>query len=381
MDRRTRIPVLLAGGVNMIVVTALAQSWWLGLGWGVLSMAALVAAFFLTANAPAPVVERVEPVSEAQERRAPGGRFENLNVLILEIVPLWKRHVALAQEQVRQAIEALVGDFSLLAQMLAAGSGADKRGDASVLGSIQLAEQGLREIINTLDGTQSFRETLVQEVAGLSQLAQELWSMAAEVSAIAKQTNLLALNAAIEAARAGENGRGFAVVADQVGVLSNRSGETGQRIQATVSRVSEAIAKTLEMSESFAARESLAIASSRNAAEQIVSDFNRTTQGLAESVRQMNEDRKQVHAEIDKVLVELQFQDRVQQILDHVMADMGRMVEALVLSRTDPAAPLPDVDAWLDALARTYTMHDQRAVHGTAEANPAAPARTGVMFF
>lgn len=303
MDRRTRIPVLLAGGVNMIVVTALAQSWWLGLGWGVLSMAALVAAFFLTANAPAPVVERVEPVSEAQERRAPGGRFENLNVLILEIVPLWKRHVALAQEQVRQAIEALVGDFSLLAQMLAAGSGADKRGDASVLGSIQLAEQGLREIINTLDGTQSFRETLVQEVAGLSQLAQELWSMAAEVSAIAKQTNLLALNASIEAARAGENGRGFAVVADQVGVLSNRSGETGQRIQATVSRVSEAIAKTLEMSESFAARESLAIASSRNAAEQIVSDFNRTTQGLAESVRQMSEDRKQVHAEIDKVLV------------------------------------------------------------------------------
>lgn len=71
----------------------------------------------------------------------------------------------------------------------------------------------------------------------------------------------------------------------------------------------------------------------------------------------------------------------MQQILDHVMADMGRMVEALVLSRTDPAAPLPDVDAWLDALARTYTMHDQRAVHGTAEANPAAPARTGVMFF
>lgn len=249
------------------------------------------------------------------------------------------------------------------------------------MGSIRQAELSLREIINTLDSTQSCRETLVQEVAGLSLLARELWSMASEVSAIAKQTNLLALNASIEAARAGENGRGFAVVADHVGVLSNRSGETGQRIQSTVSRVSEAIAKTLEMSESFAARESVAIASSRNAAERIVRDFNQTMQSLTDSVRQMSEDRTHVHHEIDKVIVELQFQDRVQQILDHVMADMGRLVDASISARTDPDTPLPDVDDWLDALARTYTMHDQRMVHGVAQAEPATPATSGVVFF
>lgn len=380
MDRRMKIPVLLAGGVNLVVVAALAQPWWLGLAWGCICLGVLGAAL-TRAAVPAPeVAARSEP--DAGGKAAPDQeRFENLNVLILEVVPLWKRHVALAQDQVRQAIESLVGSFSQLAGLLAAGPGADKRDDAGVLGSIQLAEQGLHEIINTLDGTQSCRETLVHEVAGLSQLAQELWSMAAEVSAIAKQTNLLALNASIEAARAGENGRGFAVVADQVGVLSNKSGETGQRIQTTVSRVSEAIAKTLELSESFAARETVAIASSRNAAEQIVRDFNHTTQSLTDSVRQMSEDRAHVHDEIDKVIVELQFQDRVQQILDHVMADMGRMVEASIRTRTDPDSPLPDVDDWLDALARTYTMHDQRAVHGAAAPGPAAPAASGVMFF
>ncbi|MEN3112276.1 methyl-accepting chemotaxis protein [Uliginosibacterium paludis] len=381
MGRRTRIPILLAGGVNLVVVAALAQSVWLGLAWGVLCLAALGVVLFLADRTPPAnpntLLER-DPAEPAFGERA---RFEDLNVLILEIVPLWKRHVALAQDQIRQAIESLVGSFSQLIGMLASGPDADSHGEASVMGAIRQAELSLREIINTLDSTQNCRETLVQEVAGLSLLARELWSMASEVSAIAKQTNLLALNASIEAARAGENGRGFAVVADQVGVLSNRSGETGQRIQSTVSRVSEAIAKTLEMSESFAARESVAIASSRNAAEQIVRDFNQTMQSLTDSVRQMSEDRSHVHHEIDKVIVELQFQDRVQQILDHVMADMGRMIDASIRSRTDPGSPLPDVDDWLDALARTYTMHDQRVVHGDTAATPATPAASGVMFF
>ncbi|KEI10233.1 chemotaxis protein [Clostridium sp. K25] len=61
--------------------------------------------------------------------------------------------------------------------------------------------------------------------------------MAETILNISKNTNLLALNAAIEASRAGEAGKGFAVVAEEIRKLAEKSSESVEFIQGTVSKV------------------------------------------------------------------------------------------------------------------------------------------------
>lgn len=75
-----------------------------------------------------------------------------------------------------------------------------------------------------------------------SRTVEQVGSMAATISGIAKQINLLSLNASIEAASAGESGRGFTVVAMEIGKLAKETADTVEEIQQNISAVQSAVA-------------------------------------------------------------------------------------------------------------------------------------------
>ena len=114
---------------------------------------------------------------------------------------------------------------------------------------------------------------------------------------------------------------------------------------------------------------------SRDTAERILHDFHSTADALQTSVNSLQSERQDIQTDIDGVLVNLQFEDRIHQILDHVQADMDRLSKAAREFAAEPeTAEIPDIKVWHDQLARSYTTLEQRELHRGSSAKQATAA-------
>ncbi len=321
--------------------------------------------------------------SQAFSQPLSGGRDEALEALCVAVLPVWSEQIEAARAHTEQEIVSLTSRFAELADRIHSVAGNDQGSGDRLVNLMASSQNQLDGILQSLREALSSKGALLTEVNGLAGLTEQLKSMAKDVGDVARQTNLLALNAAIEAARAGEAGRGFAVVADEVRKLSTLSGDTGQKIGETVETVNGAIARTLELSQLHAERDTGTLNQSGETIEQVIGAFGGTTRDVVERSDTLAENATAVGGAIAEVLVALQFQDRVSQMLGHIRDDQARL-ERLVIERRALAAsgqPLPrlDTQGWLAELARTYTMAEQVAVHQGKR--PAAAAESDITFF
>ena len=352
-------PVLIA----VVAVWLLDSPLWLAVSLtvGLLAVAA-IAGGWLHRRFSAYLASREQQMADESNPR------EALETLVEQSLPIWSRHIDHSNKYVEDSVTGLMQQFGFLIDSLdqSVSASSESAGSDNVIGTINSSQADLSDAVSALRSTQQNRQQMLDELRQLRTFTTELQDMAAEVVSIADHTNLLALNAGIESARAGEAGRGFSVVATEIRGLSLRSRETATQMTDKVKAIKKSIETTVETAEKSLNKSTEQLAQTEERIDHVIGKSRELIDQLQHSSKTLRDDAQSVKGVIEQLIVELQFQDRVSQILGQVSHNL-KQLESEIFQARDPDGRIRkldfDADAWLARMQASYTMIDQHRTH------------------
>lgn len=304
------------------------------------------------------------------------------------VLPILRRHLREMGQFVEQSVNSVCADFADMAQLASQ--------NLETRTSEQGPGNGQREVERLIDSAERMLERMQQRQRRSAQLAghvtqslestrqqmHRLRSVMSEVGQIAVGTRLLSVNSRIEAAHLGENGRAFAIVADEMARLSQYTQTLVGRIESVAVDVGQQLDSiAIEMNDV-----SDEIVDSRSI-EGVLSGLRQAHLDMEHGLKVSAERSQQLAFRISNSVMALQFQDRLNQRLDHVcraleavegwMASQavaetcqggGRSLQGAVVPTLGEKSfatgvPTAERSAPEEILKQSYSMREEHALH------------------
>ncbi|MBQ4836708.1 MULTISPECIES: methyl-accepting chemotaxis protein [Pseudoalteromonas] len=282
------------------------------------------------------------------------------------IIPQLIAQVSSAREQTKGSVVNMSGEFSNLVGNISATLDRTANDSGASLQDVsESSRDKLNGVLAYIEQTNDSQAQMTTTIKDLVDKSNELQTMSIDVSKIAEQTNLLALNASIEAARAGENGRGFAVVADEVRSLANSSGETGVRIGQLIESIANAMRSSMDLMNSELEKKQVLTEKYRTEINTVVDEWLALSQHVESHAAELHASNLEIREKISQILVDLQFQDRVDQIQDSVTIALNIMIEEIdqfILSRRECQTAKFNHQRISNELKKTAATNEQRSI-------------------
>lgn len=241
-------------------------------------------------------------------------------------------------------------------------SGTGSEGLVSAVG--QTLEDLLRNIRSTCDFSRDIRTRIRELDARVQSVADSL----TQVEGISEKAKLVALNGQIEAARLGQNGAAFGVVAHETKSLASNAAKSSVTIRQLVTELGTAMRDASHQMQVRTDSDALMAEKSELTVHEMLEYLRKTHEQFEDSIRTSTQLSRQLTADIAQAVTAMQFQDRVNQRIDHVVESLQELA-----ARLQPIAQSADttrvrilVNQWNHSLSHKYTMDAERHVSDSA---------------
>lgn len=281
-----------------------------------------------------------------------------------QVVPVWRRSVEAARQHAESSATDLMERFTNIHGQLDLAVGRGAPAVSLELGAtddlLDRHRSEIDELLRSTHAAMRLRDEALGTVRTLAATIDELGRLAREVQNIGRATHLLALNASVEATRAGERGEGFGVVAQEVRQLAGQSRQTGLDIARLITQMRERLAEVQHQAVRTDTDPDEVTLQAEQSARRVVRALIGSLAEVGQASNHLRDTGRQVQADIEKILMGLQSQDRLNQMLMSVEEDMDRLGQWFK-GVDDPAAASPAL--WLERLENSYTMEEMRTAH------------------
>jgi methyl-accepting chemotaxis protein len=274
---------------------------------------------------------------------------DQIESAVMDVCTRFQSMMQRAKAGVNSASELLAGD-------------ATGRSRESIGTLIEEAQETIESLLKHTQHSAKVSQSAIERINRVRAATDEITKSLTQLDDITIGNRLLAVNARIQAVYAGDRAAGFGGVANEIAVQARRSSEIVDLIRSVSGELRTISQSALTDLQVMAADDHKAMEKSKQEVDRVLEDFRRMHGHTRQFIEKMTQENASVVEEISAAVRALQFQDRINQRMGHVIGELDGLKKAL--SRHCQHVEV-DSKAVLERLSSLYTMHEERTVLGT----------------